>query len=128
MFVNYILISSGAAQRRLLKKDFYQQKVDYFSSFSSKLRLGLVRAKTVQEIHQLLPIFWVEHYLTFADFYVQAFHIHPVSLSHDDNRRAAQFPCRTPDAPPHVNKLANRQIDLVKPHHFRASALTTDSF
>jgi hypothetical protein len=37
MFVNYILISSGAAQRRLLKKDFYQQKVDFSARFQASL-------------------------------------------------------------------------------------------
>ncbi len=31
MFVNYILISCAAVKRRLLKKDFYQQKLDFLA-------------------------------------------------------------------------------------------------
>jgi len=78
-----------------------------------RLRLDLL-AKTVQEIHQLLCIFQVGHVITFAHLNILAFHIRPVPLSRDDNRRPAGEFCALAYAPPHVKELVYRQIDLVE--------------
>src|ERR671933_532314 len=68
-------------------------------------RLRLDWAKTLQEIHQLLPIFQVGHVFTLAHLHILAFHILPVPLSHNYNRREAGESCVFTDASPYANHL-----------------------